>query len=86
MRRSDKRRAQAHLNEAVKHLAAARVVVQHLERDAELSHGERADLGDITSVVRSLAGEVDASLRGRVWDLELTDLFIMPTEEGRDPA
>ncbi len=86
MRGSDKRRAQAHLNEAVKHLAAARVVVQHLECDAELSHRERADLSDITSVVRSLAGQVSDALQGRVLDLELSDILVMPTEEGRDPA
>ena len=80
MRGSDKHRAQAHLNEAVRHLAAASIVVQHLDRDAELARHERVQFGDITSVVASLVGQVDAALRGRALELDLTDIVVSPND------
>jgi len=86
VRRTDKRCAQAHLNEAIRQLAAARVVIQQLETDAEISNGERTELSDITSVVSSLAGQVSEALNGRILDLKLANTVVTPTEDGPGPT
>jgi hypothetical protein len=84
MNQTDRRHAASHLNEAVRHLAAARVVLEHLDQQAELSSEHRLELSDVTSVVRVLAQHINDSLTGIPTDADYARMFEGTVPPGSD--
>jgi hypothetical protein len=79
----DRRTAEAHLADAIQHLATAGVVVRHLDRAAELTPEDRSKLAAWSAQVQSMLYRVNDVVGSSSLQGELT--WPLPPSDGTPP-